>query len=225
LTKLIGSASLTTTDSGTDLTNKGDLHGYSTSNTRIPVGSNDQVLTADSAQALGVKWASAGGGGAWTILAEQTTAGSTIDTGALTAMDNYNIIDFWACFDSDAGEPLEMQIYTDLDPSLRTDAYYHNQGFYDGTFYTQALTNQYNLSFEENIATEAVFIHGTFYNRRSGASEGGAGFINMFDRAGGSASNGVCYTNAGGGTTVFLRGFKITSPSSFDGAFYTVLGA
>ena len=171
-----------------------------------------------------MKWASAGGG-AWTILAEQTTAGTAIDTGELTAMDNYNIIDFWACFDSDAGEPLEMQIYTDLDPSLRTDAYYHNQGFYDGTFYTQALTNQYQLSFDENISTEAVFIHATFYNRRSGASEGGAGFINMFDRAGGSASNGVCYTNAGGGTTVFLRGFKITSPTSLDGAFYTVLGA
>ena len=56
MTKLIGSASLTTTDSGTDLTQKGDLHGYSTSNTRIPVGSNDQVLTADSAQALGSKF-------------------------------------------------------------------------------------------------------------------------------------------------------------------------
>ena len=62
MTKLIGSASLTTTDSGTDLTQKGDLHGYSTSNTRIPVGSNDQVLTADSAQALGVKWATASSG-------------------------------------------------------------------------------------------------------------------------------------------------------------------
>jgi hypothetical protein len=58
LTKLIGSAALTPGgDSGTDLITKGDLHGYSSSNTRIPVGDNDQVLTADSSEALGLKWA------------------------------------------------------------------------------------------------------------------------------------------------------------------------
>ena len=58
MTKLIGSAALTPGgDSGTDLITKGDLHGYSSSNTRIPVGDNDQVLTADSSEALGLKWA------------------------------------------------------------------------------------------------------------------------------------------------------------------------
>lgn len=39
------------------LTTKGDVLGYSTLNARIPVGTNGQVLTADSTQALGVKWA------------------------------------------------------------------------------------------------------------------------------------------------------------------------
>ncbi len=39
------------------LTTKGDLFGFSTVDARIPVGSNGQVLTADSAEALGVKWA------------------------------------------------------------------------------------------------------------------------------------------------------------------------
>lgn len=45
------------------LTTKGDLFGYSTVDARLPVGINDQVLTADSAQPLGVKWADSGGGG------------------------------------------------------------------------------------------------------------------------------------------------------------------
>jgi len=45
------------------LTTKGDIFGFSTHDDRIPVGSNGQVLTADSTQPLGVKWASAGGGG------------------------------------------------------------------------------------------------------------------------------------------------------------------
>ena len=44
-------------------TTKGDLHGYSTVDARVPIGTNDQVLTADSAQTLGLKWAAVAGGG------------------------------------------------------------------------------------------------------------------------------------------------------------------
>ena len=44
------------------VTTKGDLQGYDTAPDRIPVGSNGQVLTADSTQALGLKWATGGGG-------------------------------------------------------------------------------------------------------------------------------------------------------------------
>jgi hypothetical protein len=40
----------------TPLTTKGDLYGYSTEDTRIPVGSDGQILFADSAEAAGVKW-------------------------------------------------------------------------------------------------------------------------------------------------------------------------
>lgn len=38
------------------LTTKGDLFAYSTLNTRLPVGTNGQVLTADSGEATGLKW-------------------------------------------------------------------------------------------------------------------------------------------------------------------------
>lgn len=44
------------------LTTKGDLLGFSTVLARLPAGSNTQVLTADSTQTLGVKWAAAAGG-------------------------------------------------------------------------------------------------------------------------------------------------------------------
>lgn len=43
------------------LTTKGDVYGYGASPARVPVGANGQVLTADSAQALGVKWANPSG--------------------------------------------------------------------------------------------------------------------------------------------------------------------
>lgn len=55
------------------LTTKGDLYGFSTVNARIPVGADTQVLTADSSQLLGVKWAPpTGGGGALTNITPDT---------------------------------------------------------------------------------------------------------------------------------------------------------
>mgnify|MGYP003137165781 CR=1 FL=1 len=74
--RLIGSVGLAPGSEGTELTTKGDLHGFSSSNTRIPIGDNDQVLTADSSQALGLKWASAGGGGGDFVKIAQTVLGS-----------------------------------------------------------------------------------------------------------------------------------------------------
>ena len=53
------------TDSGggSPLTTKGDLYGFSTLDARIPIGANNTVLTADSNEALGLKWAAPAGGG------------------------------------------------------------------------------------------------------------------------------------------------------------------
>jgi hypothetical protein len=67
-----------------DPTAKGDLFPASsgTALTRLAVGANDTVLTADSSTATGLKWAAAGGGGptGWTLL----NAGGTAMTGAAT---------------------------------------------------------------------------------------------------------------------------------------------
>jgi hypothetical protein len=45
------------------LTTKGDLWSYSTTDARLGVGSDGYILTADSTQATGIKWAAAAGGG------------------------------------------------------------------------------------------------------------------------------------------------------------------
>lgn len=45
------------------LTTKGDVYVYGSADDRLPIGTDGHVLTADSAQALGVKWAAASGTG------------------------------------------------------------------------------------------------------------------------------------------------------------------
>lgn len=51
--------SATGSGSASPLTTKGDVHGYTTTDARIPVGTDTFVLTADSTQAAGLKWAAA----------------------------------------------------------------------------------------------------------------------------------------------------------------------
>ena len=73
---------------------KGEILGASAANTlgALAAGTNDYVLTADSSESLGVKWAAAGGG-AWTlegsITSEQTTT-STSDT-VIATISSLNI--------------------------------------------------------------------------------------------------------------------------------------
>jgi len=62
LLSAIGSGGIKATDIST-LTTKGDLLVFGTTVARLGVGDNNDVLTADSTQTYGVKWAAGGGGG------------------------------------------------------------------------------------------------------------------------------------------------------------------
>jgi hypothetical protein len=80
-----------------DPTAKGDLFPATSATALglLAVGANDTVLTADSAEATGMKWAAAGGAGGLTLVKTQTietTVSSVTVTSAFSATyDNYLI--------------------------------------------------------------------------------------------------------------------------------------
>ena len=77
LTVAAGVPSWATPTDQTPLTTKGDLFTFSTVDARVGVGANCTVLTADSAEATGLKWAAPAAGGGMTLLSTTTLTGAS----------------------------------------------------------------------------------------------------------------------------------------------------
>ena len=70
----------TTTADVTPLTTKGDLFTFDTADARLGVGTNGQILVADSTASTGLKWATPSGGGKLLQVVSATTTTSTAIT-------------------------------------------------------------------------------------------------------------------------------------------------
>jgi len=79
---------------GSPLTTKGDLYGFSTLDARIPIGTNNQVLTADSAQGLGLKWATPASGGGTTLISTTTMSGASVTLSSIPQTYTYLLLVF-----------------------------------------------------------------------------------------------------------------------------------
>ena len=95
------------------LTTKGDIYAATAAATpaRLGVGTNDQVLTADSAQATGLKWATPASGG-MTLISTTTLSGTTsTNIGSIPGTYNhlYILIENWG---ANSGANCRFNLYT-----------------------------------------------------------------------------------------------------------------
>jgi hypothetical protein len=203
------------------LTNGSLLYSDGTNIQELGVGASGYVLgTAGSTVPT---WEAGSAGGAWTLIASQTVAGTTIDTTSLSACDSYSILDFWACCDVDTGAAAEMQTYNSATDTLNTGAYYNNSGYAFGAFGSDQLVTSYHMTLGSATSTESIFIHATIYNPPNTIGDNGFGYITFNDRNNGGAGVGVAYKGAGAGDTI--RGFKLINPTNFDNAYWMLMGA
>lgn len=90
-----------TTADQTPLTTKGDLFGFDTADARIPIGANDTVLTADSTQSLGLKWAAPSSASGPAFRAYRSGSDQVTTEDAYTKLQfNAESFDTDSCFDS-----------------------------------------------------------------------------------------------------------------------------
>ena len=99
--------------SASPLTTKGDMYTYSTANARLAVGTNGQVLIADSAEATGLKWGDAAGGGSTNFYINADAMKSQSTNGAtkgLTELSTNSVMIAYADFDAATDEFLQYDL-------------------------------------------------------------------------------------------------------------------
>jgi hypothetical protein len=159
-----GSAWVAIGGSGSPLTTKGDLYGYSTTSARVAVGTNGQVLTADSTAATGVAWATAAGSSGPAFNVYPTGSAQSISAATWTKVRlNSENFDTDNCFDSTTNyrfTPTKSGYYQ-LNMAINTpsDGRTYGKFYKNGSAYSMAWS--YNEADSGNSGSALIYCNGS----------------------------------------------------------------
>jgi hypothetical protein len=157
------------------LTTKGDLYGFGTSDARIPIGANNTVLTADSGETLGLKWATPATvtSGATFISRTTFSAVSTVDVDSIFS-DTYENYLVCGQFTSSSGNPAIQMQGRHGSTTITAGGYYYGFSKAAATgsigIVQGSNDNQFTLCFDSSSsATQQSLVNLNIF-RRSGAT-------------------------------------------------------
>jgi hypothetical protein len=203
------------------LTTKGDLYGFSTVPARVAVGTNGQVLTADSTATNGVAWATAAAGG-MTVIASGSLSGATLDLTSISgSYKSLQLVMRNVSTNADSG--LSIRINNDSTTN------YRNQSIFNGTVTNYNTTGEVYITdlntFIDQSSIQGMFVI-DFPDYSSVSSHNlnySAGYVNS--NTGATVANyGFCYYRPTTNAAISRLTIRNASSNTFDNGTYTLYG-
>ena len=221
------SGTVTVTNSmATAIDAKGDLIGGTGADTfaRLAVGANGTILTADSAEATGMKWAAAAGGGGMTLISTTTLSGAST-TISVSSNSYKNLVMFAEGIDCSN----DVDVFIQLNGETGATAYVPaSQGSNQGTGYTNYARGNgifLNLTGTDGFGTSSDnFSNITLYNANSTIRKVIDVSVGSLHASSSRVSTLRSTVTVGSSAVISSIVFKLTSPYTFDAGTIKLYG-